>query len=199
MAEVVNTTVAVVSRSSTKLNGDATPKILEGDETTTTTTPKVATPKVVVPRVVPPGLAAAKSRFRKAILSNLVHTRKEAQAQQTLTIVLVVFVASYFPVFSYITSTSLLELILARDSSTNTNLTVTSIKENGENGVGGAEQQMHKFLLDNLFYFTTWIGYSAAAMNPLIHLFLNKNFKSVLFTYFRRPRPTPTHVALTSS
>ena len=143
----------------------------------------------IVDKVVAPRAAVSQnlSRFRMAIKRNMVHTRKEMQAQNTLKIVLVVFVVSYFPIFTYITTTSLMDMFVPVKDSGHLiryfNVTELHLRSSvAENDAF----DLRKYVLDAIFYLTTWIGYSSAAMNPLIHLFLNKNFKNVLISYFKK-------------
>jgi hypothetical protein len=135
-----------------------------------------------------------------------VSTRKELQAQKTLTIVLVVFVLCYFPLFTYITFTSIIQMLKGEINNNNrnnfsNNLTYESIFDydhynysnssifndkrygyfNGSS-IYKSKFQAKKYTSDIVFYFTTWLGYSSAAMNPLLHIFLNSNFKNALIT-----------------
>ena len=142
-----------------------------------------------------------------------VSTRKELQAQKTLTIVLVVFVLCYFPLFTYITFTSTIQMVRGElnkiKANHSSNLSYESIFDydnynysnssifndksyefynlissyNNNSSVGHRNKfQVKKYTSDVIFYFTTWLGYSSAAMNPLLHLFLNSNFKNALVT-----------------
>jgi len=146
------------------------------------------------------------SRLKAAILKGLSSTRKEAQAQKTLSIVLVVFIVSYFPIFTFITASSLADFIKPQKISTNFNadeiktaynytLNTTYFLTNlNENILSNSTSSFQDFfqtdkivqtnILDRIFYSTTWIGYNAAAINPLIHLFLNSNFKTALINCF---------------
>lgn len=147
------------------------------------------------------------SRLKTAILRGFSSTRKETQAQKTLSIVLVVFIVSYFPIFTFITVTSVVDFIRSKKSSTNFDSGEISKNFNYTLNNTYLLNSFHEFpissnttssfqdffqtdkilktnILDRIFYSTTWIGYSSAALNPAIHLFLNSNFRTALINCF---------------
>ena len=148
------------------------------------------------------------SRLKTAIFKGLHSSRKETQAQKTLSIVLVVFIVSYFPVFTFITTNALVDFFASKNTKehlnsnvdfTNVyNLTLNStylLKNSRQTSNSNMTASLWYFFeaektqesinfLDRIFYSTTWVGYSSAAMNPLIHLFLNSNFNTSLVNCF---------------
>jgi len=148
------------------------------------------------------------SRLKTAIFKGLHSSRKETQAQKTLSIVLVVFIVSYFPVFTFITTNALVDFFASKNTKehlnsnvdfTNVyNLTLNStylLKNSRQTSNSNMTASLWYFFeaektqesinfLDRIFYSTTWVGYSSAAMNPLIHLFLNSNFNTALVNCF---------------
>jgi len=128
--------------------------------------------------------------IRKSIVGNFVSTRKEIQAQKTLSIILIVFVFSYFPLFTYLTVVSFFDVLkpnqILRDHIRSLDLDESNINNNKTINYSLvrdilAKENTTKFI----FYLTTWLGYSSAALNPLLHLCLNNNFKNALLSYFK--------------
>lgn len=106
------------------------------------------------------------SGLRRSLFGKSI--RKELKAQKTLTIALIVFLLSYFPLFTFLTVSSFTDIFLSFKSD------VTS------------KVQEEPTLKDILFYSTTWLGYSSAAVNPFLQFFLNNNFKNALKICFRK-------------
>ena len=98
------------------------------------------------------------SAIRLSIFGNPI--RKELKAQKTLTIALIVFLVCYFPYFTFLTCVSFRKLF---------------------------NEQIVRFDLANesefmtvIFYLTTWLAYSSAAINPILQFCLNNNLKKSL-------------------
>jgi hypothetical protein len=140
-------------------------------------------------------------RFSRTLFGNNLLARKELQAQKTLTIVLIVFVLCYLPLFTFITITSIIDdrdnledegaskLFYPYD---NLNLSQT-ILHNGSffNSTSLLTSQDHydplkPTYMDYVFNYLTWLGYISAAMNPFLHLTMNNNFKNAFKNFFAR-------------
>lgn len=98
------------------------------------------------------------SAFRLSIFGNPI--RKELKAQKTLTIALIVFLFSYFPYFTFLTCISFNKLFNGQSI----RFKLTSDNE----------------FITILFYLTTWLAYSSAAINPILQFLLNNNLKNSL-------------------
>ncbi|RNA18700.1 5-hydroxytryptamine receptor 1A [Brachionus plicatilis] len=94
------------------------------------------------------------SAFRLSIFGNPI--RKELKAQKTLTIALIVFLFSYFPYFTFLTLMSFMKLADQR-----------WLSQDAE-------------FVTFVFYLTSWLAYSSAAINPLLQFLLNNNLKNSL-------------------
>ena len=134
------------------------------------------------------------SYFGKTLFKNLSTTRKELQAQKTLSIILIVFVLSYFPLFLFITIDSLKKSI---SSETNNEIQSKSIDyvNFSNQGINFTLVNNHRQINNNqtnefdfvtlIYNLLTWLGYSSAAMNPILHLTLNNNIKTAFKGYFQ--------------
>ncbi|CAF0850235.1 unnamed protein product [Brachionus calyciflorus] len=104
------------------------------------------------------------STIRLSIFGNPI--RKELKAQKTLTIALIVFLLSYFPFFTFLTIMAFKDLIANRNF---TLLEMMKFKN---------EQDGH--FMRYMYYSTTWLAYSSAAINPILQFLLNNNLKNSL-------------------
>jgi hypothetical protein len=158
--------------------------------------------------------------IRNSVFKNLNSTRKELQAQKTLTIVLVFFVLSYFPLFTHITAMSFIETFnsmlnnatIALNEANSSMISpaqntsfLTSIGTNvklsnyiclilvPDNQYKSSfflnvfeQQDVDESKQDIIFYSFTWLAYSSAMINPVLHLLLNQNFKTALISCFKK-------------
>lgn len=116
------------------------------------------------------------SKFRKSLFGNPI--RKELRAQKTLTIALIVFLGSYFPLFTYLTLASFSELFRTSNNQIN--------HGNLSEWFSAKSINIKISTMDLIFYMTTWLGYSSAAINPFLQFFLNNNLKKAFKSCLRR-------------
>lgn len=100
------------------------------------------------------------SAIRLSIFGNPI--RKELKAQKTLTIALIVFLVCYFPYFTFLTCLSFRKLF--HEQTIRFDLFLSNESE----------------FMSLVFYLTTWLAYSSAAINPILQFCLNNNLKKSL-------------------